>query len=307
MLAFPVAREYRRCVDDLDRAGLLARLPRSKKRGIVGFDGREHPLPTLERVTGLFDRHRDFVALKVSQGFDRLLLTPLAISLSDLVAKTRASILERAAEGTVCRSRRSPKDPFVPVRVNKEKQVWIWETLRRAFDSDDLVYFPREYSGDHGGLTKRQAVGDPRICAVPGWSVGLAESVRFIPAPGSGRTRGGRRQIESGLSPCEYLDLLKGDAYRGETGPTLEDFLVEFLTRLRETGEVGREVEDANALWCLGQYMKISYAEIVPAARWIRRLGRLRLDAHRTRNRKCAWNVGAATVVRLGGALTSES
>ena len=42
-------------------------------------------------------------------------------------------------------------------------------------------------------------------------------------------------------------------------------------------------------------------AEVVPAGRWIRQLGRLRLDAHRTDNKQCTKDVGAATTVRLQG------
>ena len=36
--------------------------------------------------------------------------------------------------------------PFIPVRVNTEKQVWIWDTLRQALDTDELVYFPQDYA-----------------------------------------------------------------------------------------------------------------------------------------------------------------
>ncbi|GAJ03965.1 unnamed protein product, partial [marine sediment metagenome] len=30
-----------------------------------------------------------------------------------------------------------------------EKTVWIWDTLRQALDTDELVYFPQEYSSNH--------------------------------------------------------------------------------------------------------------------------------------------------------------
>src|SRR5260370_35492600 len=67
--------------------------------------------------------------------------------------------------------------PFIPVRVNTEKQVWIWDTLRQALDTDELVYFPQDYASNHRGQTKLEVVNNGRICAVPGWSGGLVESL----------------------------------------------------------------------------------------------------------------------------------
>ena len=81
--------------------------------------------------------------------------------------------------------------------------------------------------------------------------------------------------------------------YLGETGKTLEDFLTKFLTRLETTNEISNDVNDNNALWCLGQYLKVPYAELVPTGRWIRNVGRARLDMHRTGNKLCtkSWGV----------------
>jgi hypothetical protein len=93
---------------------------------------------------------------------------------------------------------------------------------------------------------------------------------------------------------------LQTEPYQGESGKTLEDFLTEFLVRLETTNEVSYDGDDLNALWCLAQYYKIPYAEVVPVGRWIRSVGRLRLDSHRTGNKKCTKNVGVSTIVRLG-------
>jgi len=40
---------------------------------------------------------------------------------------------------------------------------------------------------------------------------------------------GDRKQLEIGLSPNEYLHTLQDQAYQGETGRTLEDFIIKFL------------------------------------------------------------------------------
>jgi hypothetical protein len=224
-----------------------------------------------------------------------------------LIDRMRAAVLRHASEGTIFRTRRSPSDTLVPVRVNPEKTVWVWETLRQAFDTDRLVYFPQEDPGhrkgeaEYRGYTKPEAIDNRHICAIPGWSVGLVERLPIMPGPGEGTILAGRKQLEIGLSPREYLRTLQEPAYAGETGTTLEDFITAFLTRLETVNEVSNDISDNNALWCLGQYMKIPYAEVVPTGRWHRPVGRVRLDMHRTGNKRCTKSVGASTVVRLVG------
>jgi len=305
--SFPVENEYARCVTALDRAGILTRLPGSGSAGVIGTDGREYPVPSYEEVAALFDRNRDLVERKVPQGFDRVALTPIAMPLPLLIDRMRAAVLRHASEGTIFRTRRSPSDTLVPVRVNPEKTVWVWETLRQAFDTDRLVYFPQEDPGhrkgeaEYRGYTKPEAIDNRHICAIPGWSVGLVERLPIMPGPGEGTILAGRKQLEIGLSPREYLRTLQEPAYAGETGTTLEDFITAFLTRLETVNEVSNDISDNNALWCLGQYMKIPYAEVVPTGRWHRPVGRVRLDMHRTGNKRCTKSVGASTVVRLVG------
>ena len=296
---FPVEREYARCVTALNQAGILTLLPKSESLGVIGIDGNEYPIPTQEQVVELFAYNRELVGRKVPQGFDCLELTPMAMPIPLLIDRMKAAILKHAAEGKIYQTRRSASDPLIPVRVNTEKHVWIWETLRQALDADEFVYFPVEYSSNHRGQTKLEVVNNGRICAVAGWSVGLVESSPIMPAQGQAKTLGGRRQLEIGSSPREYLRTLHTKACEGETGQTLEDFIIKFLTHLETTNEVSNDVNDNNALWCLGQYLKVPYAELVPTGRWIRNVGRARLDMHRTGNKLCTKSWGVSTTVRL--------
>ncbi len=298
---FPVEREYARCVGALKRSGILAVLPKSGSLGTIGIDGKEYPIPTQEQVLGIFAHNRKLVERKVPQGFDRLELTPLASPMPILIELMKTSILKHGAEVKIYQARRSPSDPLVPVRVNKEKQVWVWETLWQKFDTNEIVYFPQEYSSDHRGLTKLETIYNESICAVPGWSVGLVESLPIMSGQGQGKIIGSRKQLEIGLSSNEYMETLQDQNYQGETGKTLEDFIIKFTTHLEETDEVSNDVSDNNALWCLAQYIKIPYAEIVPTGRWHRPVGRARLDAHRTNNKLCTKSFGASTTVRLLG------
>lgn len=297
--SFPIESEYARCVTALNYTGILTHLEKSERIGVIGKDGKEYPIPTQEQVAELFAYNIELVGRKVPQGFERLELTPMATPTSFLVEKMKTAILKHAAEGKIYQTRCSLSDPLIPVRVNPEKQVWIWETLRATIETEGFVYFPEEYSSNHRGQTKLEVVNNERICAVSGWSVGLVESLPIMPQRGQGKTLGGRRQLEIGSSPCEYLQTLQMQAYQGETGKTLEDFITEFLTHLETINEISNDVNDNNALWCLGQYLKVPYAELVPTGRWIRDVGRARLDVHRTGNKLCTKSWGVSTTVRL--------
>ena len=296
-----IKKEYACTIDALKGAGILTLLPRSKRSGVVGIDGKEYPVPDLEQVAELFDANRELVRKKTAQGFDRLALTPMAMPLPRLFDLMQGAILKHAAEGNIFQTRRAASEPHIPVRVHKEKQVWVWDTLRQAIETGELVYFPKEYTLEHGGQKKFEVIRDRRICGFAGWSVGLVESSPVMPGQGQGKLAGGRKQLETGFSPNEYRRALQAEEYQGETGLTLEDFMTQFLSRLATTDEVSRDVADGNATWCLAHYLKISYADLVTTGRWIRSVGRVRMDMHRSNNKECTQSFGAVTMVRLGG------
>jgi len=117
---------------------------------VIGIGGIEYPVPTLEQVVNLFSHNGELIERKVPQGFDRLELTPMAMPTTRLIDLMEAALLKHAAEGRIYQTRRSPSDPLIPVRVNTEKTVWIWDTLKQALDTDEVVYFPQEYSSNSG-------------------------------------------------------------------------------------------------------------------------------------------------------------
>jgi len=302
-LSFPVKKEYARCVDLLRCTGILTHLPKSGSFGVIGIDGEEYPIPTQEQIEELFALQSELVSRKVPQGFDHLELTPIAMPAPLLIKRMKAAILRHSAEGKIYRTWRSPYDLLNPVHVDTEKTVWLWDTLGQALDTEQLVYFPQEYSSNHRGQSKWEVVHNGRICAAPGWSVGLVESLPMIPQQGQGKTLAGRRQLETGSSPRDYLRTLQTETYQGETGKTLEDFIIEFIARLEATGEVSHDRHDDNALWLLGQYVKYVEqvkSDLVPTEWWHRDYGRVRLDAHRPGNKLCTSSWGVSTTVRLG-------
>jgi hypothetical protein len=269
---------------------------------VIGIDGNEYPLPTQEQVIELFYQNNEFVGRKIPQWFNRLQLTPMAMPTPLLIDRLKDAIRKHAAEGKIYQTRRSPSDPLISVRVNPEKQIWVWERLSERLDTNEVIYFPQAYSSNHAGQTKLEVIHNRRICAVSGWSVGLVESSAFQPSQGQGKSLGGRRQLELGSSPRDYLQMLQSQDYQGETGKTLEDFIIEFLTRLETINEISYDRRDNNSLWLVGQYVKRIEqvkSDLVPTGWWHRDFGRLRLDAHRPGNKQCTHSWGVSTVVRL--------
>ena len=300
---FPLERAYARIMTALSRTGILTPLPRSRVLGVIGIDGKEYPGPTLEQTRQVFLRNEELVDRKSRQGFTQLQLTPMAMPTSELIDRARTALLEHAAAGTIFQTKRDPADADVPVGVNIRDPIWVWDRVRPALYSGDLVYFPRVYTPhDHRGSTKEEVMRNPRLCALPGWSVGLIEPMPFTPRLGQGQMIGGRKQLEEYATPRDYLRTLSTPPYEGETGWTPEDFLTHFVTQLETIHQVSHDRHDGNILWLLGAYLPdaVPYAELVPAFYWDSDAGRrLRLSTHRTGNRfrGCA----ARSVVRLGG------
>ena len=300
--SFPLEKEYARTIAALNRTGIMTLLPRSEVVGVIGIDGREYPVPTQEQLQEVFIRNSELVDGKMRQGFTQLQLTPIARPTSRLMDRVRTTVLKHAAAGKIIQTKQDSADPDIPVRVNTGEQIWIWDRVRQALDTPSLVYFPQAYTDcDHRGLTKEEVMQNSRLCAVPGWGVGLIEPIPIMPQQGQGEVIGGRRQLEAYSIPRDYLLALGTSTYQGETGWTPEDFLTHFTTQLETTNQVSHDRYDSNALWLLGSYMPSSMPNsgLVPVGYWARDAGRkMHVSAHRPGNRLRAWV--ARSMVRLG-------
>lgn len=294
-----VINDYECCIDILIRCGIMEYLPITKKYGIYDINKTEYPAPSLNEITDLCKQNNILIDSKFQQGFTRLIITPLASPLNFLAKRLLAAITGHP--GPIFQTEHDKYESFKPVRINSSKIVWVWQTLLDAFDTDNLEYFPITYTGDRKSQTKASVITNKNICAVPGWSVAFIEDMPLMPLPGKGEIIGDRKQLETSQSPREYMQILRGKEYHGETGMTIEDFITTFLIRLKKFHEVSNDISDSNALWCLGQYMQLPYADTVPTGRWHRDIGRIRIDLHRTGNKLCTKNCGASTMVRLIG------
>ena len=306
MVVFPLKKEYARTTAALDRTGILTRLPKSDKLGVIGIDGKKYPIPTQEQLQEVFARNKELVYRKMRQGFTQLQVTPIAMPTSRLIGLARTAVLEHAAAGKIIRTKQkqdSSHNADIPVRVNSSGEpIWIWDRVRKAVDTPKIVYFPQAYTDcdHHQGLTKEEVIQKKHLCAVPGWSAGLIEPMPIMPQQGHGKVMGGRKQLEGYSTPHDYLRTLSTPPYQGETGWTQEDFLTYFMTRLEAENQVSHDREDSNALWLLGSYIPDlggnRMKRLVPVGYWARK--RLYLSVHRSANRfRCCV---ARSIVRLG-------
>ena len=291
------AKDYFECLSAFKESGVIAHVGESGDFGVIDDEGSQFPIPKIEEIETLFSENSELINAKMAQGFCKLELSPLAAGIPFLIKQLTSLLIKKSAEGQIFQSSLVIKQ--IPVEVNKEKQVWPWEKLLEADKNNEIAYFPKQYKSDHGGMTKKDVIFSSRICAFPGWSVGLVEDVDIMPGQGEGKTIGGRKQLEVGNSPNEYRQTLAEPEYFGETGKTIEDFLTEFIIRLVTLNEISNNEDDFNGLWCLGQYVRLPYADVVSAGRWVGKVGRVRLDIHRSNNKKCTSMIGASTVVRL--------
>jgi len=283
--------------------GILSPLPHAESFGVIGIDGKEYPAPTQEQLQEVFTRNKELIDKKTRQGFTQLQLTPIAMPISQLIDRAETTVLRHAAAGKIIQTKQNSTDADIPVRVNTGEQIWIWDMVRQAVDTPNLVYFPQVYTDrNHQGLTKEEVMQKTRLCAVPGWSVGLIEPIPIMPQQGQGKVIGGRKQLEAYSTPRDYLRTLSTSTYQGETGWTPEDFLTHFITQLETTNQVSHDRYDSNALWLLGSYMpnleRNGLKSLVPVGYWARDAGRkMHLSAHRSGNRLRGWV--ARSVVRL--------
>ena len=152
---FPVEKEYVRTIASLNQTGILTLLPRSENLGVIGIDGKEYPVPTQEQLQEVFTRNKELIDSKMRQGFTQLQLTPIAMPTSQLIDRVKTAVLKLAAAGNIIQTKQNSTDADIPVRVNNGEPIWIWDRVRQAVDTPDLVYFPQAYTDrNHQGLTK---------------------------------------------------------------------------------------------------------------------------------------------------------
>jgi len=259
---YHLREQYDSQVSLLEQVGIL------KEGVILGIDGHEHPVPTLEQIAMRLFERREILKTKHDQGFTKLLLVPFGMSLDSLQEIFKQFLLKYKRDNP-------------DFDLNTNEPLWTWPRYQGADigDSPDLVYEPQSFDKEgHGGKTKMeilkgqetpgQARGDNGRTSNygqkddngwKGWTVHLLQpsnpnkqdtetpkGFASIPREGQGTpqgTKNPRPPLEASKSSDEYLSILQkareyeDSPYHGETGMTPEDWITAFMIHLFETGK----------------------------------------------------------------------
>jgi hypothetical protein len=258
--------DYSRYIRTFERIG-IARTLSDKQLGVIGADGREYPLPKQEQIIEIFKQNKDLIDEKKRQGFTKLLIVPYALPISTLIDITNAVILSHKIKEKLFQTKLNPQDPDESIKNDGFNPNWMMDNLEQK-DFDSMIYLPSFFSRDHKGKTKQEVINDPKICAFPGWSIGLIENTPLLPGNREGKIIERRQQLETDLTPNDYLRNIKRQK---ESGWTPEDFLIDFITHLEETNQIRHNLSQFSGMWLTGTYLPSSSSnrqDYVPAAAW---------------------------------------
>ena len=256
-------RQYETQVKTMARTGLLELLPDAGEMGIIGIDGKEYPVPSMEAIVEDLMKtpeRKAMVEKKMKQGFTEIDLTPMASPIARLKILAENVIRKHHAEGKLFATRKNPADenePLVALELDTNQPLFVWDKAEHGDVNGEIKYFPKQFDkNDHGGVTKPEWLAESASSPFPGWDVSLQESTINIPRQGKGKTIGGRKQLETNKSPIEYLKTLLTDpAYHGESGTTLEQWLTKFVKTLDTTNQVIDDYQGNGSLnYLIAQY-----------------------------------------------------
>ncbi|MFC1640576.1 hypothetical protein ACFL2D_00845 [Patescibacteria group bacterium] len=220
--------QYEAQLKVLNEAGVLEILPESQEMGIVGIDGKEHPIPTLKEIKDEIDRNLYVIEDKSEQGFTKLLLVPHAVPLDVLIERYEQLLTSKHREGLL----KNPDGSSLDLR--EKDPVFVQQNVRDAEKKGSAMYYPDDENHYVRAATKKKMLALGEF-----WEMMLVEPEASIPEPGEGETKGKRKQLEKGLENAEsYRKRLQDDGgwveHRHETGLTLEAWLALAMSSLVE-------------------------------------------------------------------------
>ena len=245
----------------LNQSGVLEILPEVNDLGIVGIDGKEYPVPTLEEIKDSISEEKlAWLEQKAAQGLTKLMLVPMAMPLDILIDRYKRVILKHHQAGTML----SPDG--TKLKVDEKNPLDVWGAYKGADAEGKLVYYPQQFDKtNHQGKTKAEL-----IQANGPWEVRLIEDLPNLPAKGQGKTIGNRKQLEADQTPIQYLKTIQTDpAYQHEQGATPELWLTKAITYLEGKNQ---QIDDwqgpGKTSYLTGAYFPS--ADRVPRADWYR-------------------------------------
>lgn len=266
--ALKIKEQWGSQIKILSKLGMLQTFPESKKLGIVGIDGKEYPVPKPEDIAKMLEANKEMILQKMEQGFTKLVMEPFAHSFDGLSEKYGKTILEHHKNGTLLATKENPTDADEQLPLDTNEPLWRWEDGYNHCDVEDkIVYFPKEFSSNHGGKTKKEILAEN---PANGWNIWLLEDMPNIPREGKGKTVGNRAQLEANKTPSEYLkNFQTKPEYKNESGLTPEADIMYAITQLEETNQVINDYDGKGSVsYQVGAYFPPSGG--VPRSYWSR-------------------------------------
>jgi len=284
---YHLTEQYTAQFNLLKEAGIL-----NERNAIVGIDGKEYPVPTLEQIAKrLYEREKE-LSIKRDQGFIKLLLVPFGMSLDALRETLKQFLL-------------AYKQTHEDFDLDINDPLWTWEEGYKGADIGNppkMFYYPKFFDDNHQGQTKTQILEAQKIneASFPGWTVHLFQpsdtrdldqsSPRgIVPISQEGEGRSYREEhdrpdVETNKTPIQYLAILEEaqddptSPYHYESGLTPEDWIFAFMTHLEETGKPLDDYIQSIAFLTEAFFPSVK-SPVVPIAYWDRtdklvRLGR---------------------------------
>lgn len=220
-------------VKSLNETGILELLPEASDIGVVGIDGQEYPVPKYEEIMSRMTPEKmELLNKKIEQGFNKLLLVPMAVPIEVLIDRYKKEILKKHGAGKLLGTDGSKLD------LDTETPVWVWSEYKGADADGRLVYYPKEFSQNHQGKTKQELISEGNA-----WEIRLIEDLPDLPAQGQGQATNERRALQTDRVPLEanrtsreYLQTTQNNPnYESEEGLTPESWLAYATTYLHET------------------------------------------------------------------------
>lgn len=241
-----IEQQYNAQIEALRVAGILERLSNGKE-GITGIDGAEYEIPTMETVLLQIQEKQETLTPKIEQGFGEVLLVPFAKELGSIIEGAKNRILEHKKANKLLGANGDP------LELDETVPIWVWDKYIGGDKSGgELVYFPDQYTANNHGKTKTEILLTEQS-TTPGWMILLNESEDNIPRADQGKPIGGRKQLEAGKSPNEYLNIQKTDPqYADEIYHTPESWLAYFISHLEETDKVVDDYQGGGSIRYLG-------------------------------------------------------
>jgi hypothetical protein len=283
--------------------------------GIVGIDQKAYPFPTLEQIKKELSKDKE-LKIKMEQGLIRLGIAPFALPIAKLIQAVEQAIkkhyvgmpdpqdpTKRIADPqktklfATKRDLNDPNEPLIPLELDENQPLWVWDKYQNADTDGTLVYFSKQFDQtNHQGRTKQEILQIQT--AFPGYLVTLQEVNPNIPRENQGQTKNNRKQLETNKTPSEYLQKLQTDPqYQKESGATPEEWLMRFLTHLEKTNQVVDDYQgNGSAAYNLAGYFPASGS--VSSAFWCRVYRQAYLGGLGASNQYSYY--GARSAVRVG-------